>query len=107
MYWKDTYEFLNSNDIEYKWEGKYGAKGEKRQKKKKATPEQIKRQNQWRKEREVWRKIRWNFFEGDLWTTLTFPEGTRMSLQEIRKILSNFWQNQSKRMTGQRWTESM
>ena len=35
MYWKDTYEFLNSNDIEYKWEGKYGAKGEKRQKKKK------------------------------------------------------------------------
>ena len=57
MYWKDTYEFLNSNDIEYKWEGKYGAKGEKRQKKKKATPEQIKKQNQWKKEREVWRKI--------------------------------------------------
>ena len=49
MYWKDTYEFLNSNDIEYKWEGKYGAKGEKRQKKKKATPEQMKKQNQWKK----------------------------------------------------------
>ena len=93
MYWKDKYEFLNSNDIEYKWAGKYGAKGEKRQKKKKATPEQIKRQNQWRKEREVWRKIRWNFYRGDLWTTLTFPEGTRMSLQEVRRILSNFWQN--------------
>ena len=60
MYWKDTYEFLNSNDIEYKWEGKYGAKGEKRQKKKKVTQEQIKKQNQWKKEREVWRKIRWN-----------------------------------------------
>ena len=93
MYWKDTYEFLNSNDIEYKWEGKYGAKGEKRQKKKKATPEQIKKQNQWKKEREVWRKIRWNFYEGDLWTTLTFPEGTRMSLQKIKKIMTNFWQN--------------
>ena len=51
--------------------------------------EQIKKQNQWKKEREVWRKIRWNFYEGDLWTTLTFPEGTRMSLQEIKKIMTN------------------
>ena len=93
MYWKDTYEFLNSNDIEYKWEGKYGAKGEKRQPKKKATPEQIRRQNQWKREQTVWRKIRWNFYEGDLWTTLTFPEGTRKSLEEIKKIMKNFFSN--------------
>ncbi len=46
---KDTYEFLNSNDIEYKWEGKYGAKGEKRQKKEESHPEQIKSRTSGRK----------------------------------------------------------
>ena len=35
---------------EIKCAGRYGAKGEKRAQKKKATPEQIKKQNQWNRE---------------------------------------------------------
>lgn len=93
MYWQERYKFLNSIDFEYKWAGKYGAKGEKRKKRKKPTPEQIKKQNQWKRERDVWRKIRWNFFQGDYWVTLTFPEGTRKGIDEIKKIMRNFIQN--------------
>lgn len=93
MYKRKSYDLGDIREVMEYHNGRYGAPGMPREKKKKATPEQIKKQNQWKKEREVWRKIRWNFYEGDLWTTLTFPEGTRMSLQEIKKIMTNFWQN--------------
>ncbi len=75
MYWKDTYEFLNSNDIEYKWEGKYGAKGEKRQKKKKATPEQTQKTEPVEEEREVWRKTEMEFLRRRSLDNTDFPRG--------------------------------
>ena len=38
-YHRDLWEFADSAEYEYKYAGKYGAKGEKRRARKKATPE--------------------------------------------------------------------
>ena len=86
-YRHDTWTFPNSIDHEYKYMGNYGAKGDKRAKKRKATEEQIKKQNQRNKEKRVWRKIRANFKEGDYWNTLKYQEGTRKPLEEVYKDL--------------------
>lgn len=75
---------------EIKYAGKYGAKGEKREPRKKATPEQIKKQNQWNREKKVLRMIRANFGKGDLWVTLKFQKGTRMTGEELKGVRKKF-----------------
>lgn len=90
MVWKDTWRFTDSIEYEYKCAGKYGAKGEKRAKKKKATPEQIKENNQKQREKTMRRLIKKNFREGDLWATLKYPEGTRKTVKEVTKDLKRF-----------------
>lgn len=92
-YWKDTYRFKNSIEYEYKYAGNYGAKGERRATKKQATPEQIKKQNQQNRERNMRRLIKANFSEGDLWTTLKYPAGTKKSVFEVIKDLKRFITN--------------
>ncbi|MBS4981923.1 MAG: hypothetical protein KHZ72_11385 [Lachnospiraceae bacterium] len=72
MYKRDIWSFKDSMEVEEKHTGRYGAPGQKREKKKKATPEQIKKQNQWIKVRKVRRLIKWNFGEGDYWLTFTY-----------------------------------
>lgn len=89
-YWLDIFRFPNSIEYEIKWAGKYGAKGEKRAAKKKATSEQIKQQNQKNREITVRRLIKANFFPGDLWITLKYPAGKRKPLWEVKKDFSNF-----------------
>jgi len=89
-YWKDKWEFTNSNEYEYKYAGKYGAKGEKRTKKKKATPEQIKKQNQTNREKKMRRLIKANFVPDDLWNTLKYPEGIRKTIEEVKEDLKKF-----------------
>lgn len=89
-YWKDTWRFTNSNEYEYKFAGKYGAKGEKRGKRKKATPEQIKKQNQSNREKRMRRLIKANFLPDDLWNTLKYPEGTRKNIKEVKENLKEF-----------------
>ncbi|MCI7129612.1 MAG: hypothetical protein MSA09_03440 [Lachnospiraceae bacterium] len=85
-----TYTYRDSIEHEFKFQGKYGAKGEKRAKRKKATPEQVKRQNQWNKENTVRRTIKGNFSEGDLWVTLKYPKGTRKTLEEVEADVKRF-----------------
>lgn len=90
MYWKDIWRFSKSNEIEIKFAGKYGAKGERRSPKRKATPEQIKKQNQLNKEKRMRRLIKANFQEGDYWITLKYPQGTRKETAEVKKDMRNF-----------------
>ena len=90
MYWRDSWEFDNSNEYEYKYPGKYGARGEKRAKKKKATPEQIKKQNQANREKNIRRLIKKNFRKSDLWCTLMYPKGTRLTVEKYKKHISLF-----------------
>lgn len=74
----------------FHWEGNYGAKGEKRSEKRKATPEQIKKQNQKNKENRIRRLIQLNFDEGDYWLTLKYPKGTRKSFEEVLEDYKRF-----------------
>lgn len=90
MYWKETWRFPGSIEHEYKYAGNYGAKGEKRQKRKKATPEQIKKQNQLNREKKMRRLIKANFTENDMWVCLKYPKGTRKPLEEIKDDMSRF-----------------
>lgn len=91
-YRHDTYKYKNKKIIEheFKYAGRYGAKGEKRAQRKKATPEQMKKQNQYNREKLVLRKMRNNFKRGDLWITLKLKKGERASAQEILKIREKF-----------------
>lgn len=89
-YWMDVWRFPNSTEYEYKYAGKYGAKGEKREERKKATPEQIKKQNQLNREKRVRRLIKDNFFPNDLWVTLKYPKGTRKPLAEVKADMKRF-----------------
>lgn len=86
----DVYRYGIYIEHELKCAGKYGAKGEKRAPRKKATPEQIRKQNQWKKEKLVLRLIRANFKRGDLWVTLKFPKGTRMHGKKLKQIRKDF-----------------
>lgn len=89
-YRRFTYHFENSIEYEYKFSGRVGAKGEKRAKRQKATPDQIKRQNQINKENKYRRLIKANFLPGDCWVTLKYKAGTRKSMEEIIKDFEVF-----------------
>ena len=87
---RDVYRYYNSNEFEYKYVGNYGAKGEKRAPRKKASPEQIKKQNQYNKQKTTRRLIKANFRRNDLWVTLKYPRGHRASIKDIQDDLKAF-----------------
>ena len=78
-YTRDTWMFPDSIEHEYKYMGKYGAAGEKREAKRNPTKEQIRKQNQWVREKLMRRLIKANFSPNDLWVTLKYPKGCRNS----------------------------
>ena len=47
-YIRQTWDCGNTREVEEKHTGRYGARGQKRQKRRKATPEEIAKQNQWK-----------------------------------------------------------
>lgn len=85
-----TYRTDNYIEYEVTHKGRYGAKGEKRSPKKRITPEIIRKQNQWKREREIRRVIQLNFLPNDLWVTLKYPKGTRKTLSEVEKDIKKF-----------------
>lgn len=89
-YTRKRWEFLNSIEFEFSYKGKYGAKGEKRCKRTKKTPEQVKKQNALNRKNYVRRLIKKNFYPGDYWITLKYPQGTRKPLEDVKKDMSNF-----------------
>ena len=89
-YWMDMFELGDSNEYEFKFAGNYGAKGEKRAKRRKATPEQIRRQNQRNREKNMRRLIKANFEPYDIWACLKYPRGTRKKTDEVKEDLSKF-----------------
>jgi len=87
---QSTYYFKNSIEVDRVCTGGYGAKGRKRQKRKKPTPEQIKLQNQYNKERKLRRIIKENFSENDHWVLLTYLKGYRTDVKPAKKDISYF-----------------
>lgn len=101
MYWQDKWIFKDSIEYEIKYAGKYGARGERRAKRTKATPEVIKRQNQRIREKKMRRLIKANFEEGDLWLTLKYTKGTRKPVNEVKTDLRKFIDTMRRRYKAQ------
>ena len=89
-YFVDKFELGESNEYEYKFVGKYGAKGEKRAKKQNITPEQVKKQNQFNREKNVRRIIKANFNPYDICACLKYPAGTRKKTEQVKADLKKF-----------------
>lgn len=77
MYTKVTYELGEIKEIQKYIPGNYGAPGCAREKKRKRTPEEIKKNNHYNKVRRVQRLILANFGEGDLHLVLTYKKDLR------------------------------
>ena len=93
MYKRKSYDLGDIREVMEYHNGRYGAPGMPRMKKKKATPEQIRKVNQWNKERQCWRKMKLNFQDNDYWVTLTYkpenrPEDMEKAAKDIRKWLN-------------------
>lgn len=92
-YSRKIFRFRDSNEYEYTGLYNHGAKGEKREKKRKQTPEQVAKQNQINRENKMRRLLKANFVPGDWWLTLKYPAGMRKDLQEVLKDLEKFKRN--------------
>lgn len=90
MYYIDKWSLGNTNEYEIKYAGKYGAAGEKRSKKRKPSPETIKKQNQRNKEKRMRRLIEANFSAGDIWMTIKYPKGYRASADKVKADLKAY-----------------
>ena len=71
-------------------EAGYTGKQTGRGRRQKATPEQIERWNRAKRRKAVRLLIEANFKKGDLWVCLKYKKGTRKSVQEVSKDLSDF-----------------
>ena len=87
MYTKVTYDLGEVREIQKYIPGNYGAPGCPRERKRKRTPEEIKRQNERNKRRKVQRLIMANFGEGDLHVTLTYAKDRRPETAEEANAL--------------------
>ena len=87
MYTKVTYDLGEVREIQKYIPGNYGAPGCPRERKRKRTPEEIKRQNERNKRRKVQRLIMANFGEGDLHVTLTYAKDRRPETPEEANAL--------------------
>lgn len=84
--------FPNAIEIEEYHNGRYGAPGEKRIKKKKATPEQIEKRNQYNKEKIARWKLRNNYKRNDYFSDFTFAKDKRPEcMEEAKEIASKLF----------------
>lgn len=94
MYIKKIYDMGKVVDIEQYYPGNYGAPGQVRQKKQKATPEQIRKQNERNRAKKLKRIILANFNPGDWHLVLNYrpeerPENTEQAKKHIRKFIAD------------------
>lgn len=89
-YIKTTCRIRNREEIEKYYPGRYGAPGMPRNKKEKKTPEDIAKQNLWRRRRELRRIIELNFSPGDWYVVLTCQRDKRPSIEEAPNVIRKF-----------------
>ena len=87
---RKMWDFGKSREYEYNFKGNYGAKGEKRAPRRKRTSEEIARQNHSNKVKNLRRKIKLNFEEGDLWVCLKYPRYTRKYIKDVKEDVRDF-----------------
>ena len=90
-YQQKTWKMPKSIEVEKTYSCDYGAAGQKRNKKRKRTPEDIERQNEWLAEKKLRRTINLNFKEDDWHLVLTYDKDKRpKSGTEARKHIDDF-----------------
>lgn len=89
-FWHDKYRIGKWIEHEYKYAGNCGKKGEKRQKKIRPTPEQVKLYNRIHKAKIIRRTIGLNFKESDYWITLTYKNREGKCMEQVKKDMGNF-----------------
>jgi len=77
MYGKKIWEFLNAIEVREYHDAKYGAPGQKRIKKRKPTPEEMAKVNQYNRERKARHKLREYFEVNDYFSCLTYRRDAR------------------------------
>ena len=102
-YKRYTWHFGNTKEVEEKHTGNYGAPGQDRKRKKNPTPEDIARQNQWKRERDVRRLIKWNFTVQDYWVTFTYRKGECPSWDKMKSDIQKTIVQIRKRYKKQGW----
>lgn len=90
MYIKNSCRIKDKIEIEKHYPGNYGAPGIKREPKKKRTPEEMAKQNYWRKVRYLRRIIELNFNPGDFHIQLTCRPDQRPTMEEGMKVIRAF-----------------
>jgi len=90
MYIKKEYHCRDLIEIELHHQGNYGAPGKKREKKRKATPEEIRAGNERNARKRLRRLINTNFGPGDIHLVLTYQKELRPTPEESKRILRNF-----------------
>lgn len=103
-YIRDTWDCGDTLEVEEKHTGRYGAAGQKREQRRKPTPEDIMRQNQWKRVRDLRRLIKWNFTTGDSWITLTYRKDERPSWGEMIKHMQKFIRQLQAKYKKYGWT---
>lgn len=86
-YKRQIYKTRKTIEVEEKHKGNYGARGKKRRKRRKATPEDIARQNQWNAEKKLRRKLNTYFGPDDWHVILTYRKEDRLSVRDSRKAI--------------------
>lgn len=86
---KKIYDLGDTIDYEYTHAGRFGAKGEKRAKRQKPTPEQVIYQNRMNKAKQIRRLIKPNLTGGWL-LTLTWAENKPANMKEAKDDFNNF-----------------
>lgn len=87
-----TYDLGNVIERQEYLDGRYGAPGEKRARKKKATPEEVEQVNQWTRERKARHRLRMYFKVNDYFFTLTYPKEERPSdMKQAKQDFKEFY----------------
>ncbi len=103
MYIKTSCEIHDKIEIEKHYPGRFGAPGMPREKKKKKTPEDVVRQNYWRRCRELRRIMELNFGGGDFHVILTCRKDERPSEKVAPKVIRKFRDELRKAYKKQGW----
>lgn len=103
MYDKVTCRINDKIEVEKHYSARYGAPGMPRNKKRKPTPEEMARQNCWRKRRELRRLIELNFHVGDFHAVLTCRKDCRPDVKDAPKVIRRFRDRMAKAYKKQGW----
>lgn len=111
-YKKKIYKFKNAIEIEEYHSAKYGAPGQKREPKKKATPEMIEKRNQHNKEKLARRKLRSHFDINDYFTDLTYqkdkrPKDMEKAKEDFRRFIREVRREYRKRGADLKWIRNI